>query len=185
MLGKILNILNTQSRILSPIHNLIWPEAIQPIRFSKDHRCFSCGLQQRGMCVTQRPSVSDVPKGTLYHHLIFKGLGRGSGELCHRLASTQTHTEGGFGPASRNQRSLGRHPGLDPPPTRPRRTGRVPAHAARHQWADPPPFLSLSLSPSLLPSSTANPHHHHPSTDCLPICFLASAWRRGWDLNST
>ncbi|CAF96139.1 unnamed protein product, partial [Tetraodon nigroviridis] len=44
------------------------------------------------------------------------------------------HTEGGFGPASRNRRSLGRHPGLDPPPTRPRRTGRVPAHAARHQW---------------------------------------------------
>lgn len=44
------------------------------------------------MRVAQRPSVSDVPKGTLYHHLIFKGLGRGSGEPCHRLASTQTHT---------------------------------------------------------------------------------------------
>lgn len=109
---------------------------------------------ERGMCVTQRPSVSNVPKGTQYHHLIFKGLGRGSGELCHRLASTQTHTEGGFGPASRNQRSLGRHPGLDPPPTRPRRTGRVPAHAARHQWADPPP-PSSSPSPPPPPSSSS------------------------------
>lgn len=45
---------------------------------------------ERSICVAQRPSVSDVPKGTLYHHLIFKGLGRGSGELCHRLASTDT-----------------------------------------------------------------------------------------------
>lgn len=123
------------------------------------------------MCVTQRPSVSDVPKGTLYHHLIFKGLGRGSGELCHRLASTQTHTEGGFGPASRNQRSLGRHPGLDPPPTRPRRTGRVPAHAARHQWADPPTTTTLLLhllpSPSLhlllLPCNPPHPFHRLPA----------------------
>lgn len=49
------------------------------------------------MRVAQRPSVSDVPKGTLYHHLIFKGLGRGSGELCHRLAPTHTHArEGGW-----------------------------------------------------------------------------------------
>lgn len=118
------------------------------------------------MCVTQRPLVSDVPKGTLYHHLIFKGLGRGSWELCHCLAYTQIHTEGGFGPASRNQRSLGRHPGLDPPPTCLRRTGRVPAHTARHQWADPqtpPPFFSTSSSSSSLPSPSQTPLHRLPA----------------------
>lgn len=122
------------------------------------------------MCVAQRPSVSDVPKGTLYHHLIFKGLGRGSGELCHHLASTQTHTEGGFGPASRNQRSLGRHPGLDPPPTRLRRTGRVPAHAARHQWADPPPSTTTtSLLLLLIPTKPTRPPAKPPPPTACPF----------------
>lgn len=47
-------ILNIRSRILSPIHNLIWPGAKQPIRFSKDHRCFSCRLQRREACVSHK-----------------------------------------------------------------------------------------------------------------------------------
>lgn len=48
------NIQNIWSRILSPIHNLIWLQAIQPIRFSKDHRCFSCRLQWREACVSHK-----------------------------------------------------------------------------------------------------------------------------------
>ncbi|KAI3360626.1 hypothetical protein L3Q82_002492 [Scortum barcoo] len=101
------------------------------------------GLEQncvREIYTHNTPGALELHRAPKHRHSITfymiagrAGLGRGSGELCHRLASTQTHTEGGFGPASRNQRSLGRHPGLDPPPTRPRRTGRVPApHAARH-----------------------------------------------------
>lgn len=88
----------------------------------------------------EHPLASDVPKGTLYQNLIFKGLGMGSGEQWHRL-----HT--GRQAGMHRGGIWNQEPGRDlsasaqsprPPPTRPQcglggGVGRVPAHAARHQ----------------------------------------------------
>lgn len=73
-------------------------------------------------------------------------------------ASTQTGTEGGFGPASRNQRSLGPRPGPDL------------LQLARGEQAG---FLHTRHNISEL----------IPSINCLPICFLAPLRRLGSELN--
>lgn len=136
------HILNTWSGILSPIHNLIWPEAIQPIRFSKDHRCFSCRLQQREAHKDHR--LATYRERVCITILSSKDWA-GAQESCATASPPHrhTHTEGGFGPASRNQRSLGQHPGPDPPPTRPaeNRQGSCTRGTTSVSWSPPPtPF---------------------------------------------
>lgn len=151
------------------------------------------------MRVAQRPSVSDVPKGTLYHHLIFKGLGRGSGELCHRLAPTHTHAredgregllgEGGEGggdldlQAGTRDLSAGTQAWTLLQLARGEQAGFL---HTRHDISElipssPRPSFPLSFPPPSPSTSSCKTH----SADWLPICFLALARRRGWDLNST
>lgn len=150
------------------------------------------------MRVAQRPSVSDVPKGTLYHHLIFKGLGRGSGELCHRLAPTHTHAQEGERGAVLGEGGEGWGEGGDLD----LQAGTRDLSAGTQAWTllqlacgEQAGFLHTrhdisELIPSssplsfLPPSPSTSPCKTH-SADWLPICFLALARRRGWDLNST
>lgn len=176
---KKMNILNIQSRILSPFYNLIWPEAMKLIRFSKDHRCFSCRLQRREACVSHKDHwLASYRKRVCITILSSKDWAGAQGSCAtasppHRLmqrgdldlqagtrdlsASTQAWTL--------LQLACGEQAGF--------------LHT-RHDISEliptPPPHPSPFSPP--LPLQT-------PSTDCLPICFLASAWRRGWDLNST
>lgn len=89
------NILNIQSRILSPIHNLIWPEAIQLIRSSKDHRCFSCGLQRREACVSHKDHrLATYRKGLCITILSSKDWAGAQGS-CATASPPHRHTQRG------------------------------------------------------------------------------------------
>lgn len=110
----------------------------------------------------EHPLASDVPKGTLYQNLIFKGLGMGSGEQCHRL-----HTDRQAGMHRGGIWTCKQEPGRDlsasaqshrPPPTRPPCGGTGRGGTGDGQGSCTCGTTSVSWSPTI---------------NCLAICFLA------------
>lgn len=181
------NILNIWSRILSPILNLIWPRAMQTIRFSKDHRCFSCRLRWREACVSHKDHrLATYRKGLCITILSSKDWAGAQGS-CATASPPHRHTLRGDLDLQAGTRDLsagtqawtllqlarGEQAGFLH--TRHDISELIPCHHRHHHHHPPPPLPHLPRYPPL----------QNPSADCLPICFLASAWRRGWDLNST
>lgn len=125
----------------------------------------------------EHPLASDVPKGTLYQNLIFKGLGMGSGEQCHRL-----HTDRQAGMHRGGIWTCKQEPGRDlsasaqshrPPPTRPPCGGT--GGTERGGDGGRAGFLHMRHDISELIPNHQLPGHLLPGP----------ATAGGWDLNST
>lgn len=145
---------------------------MQPIRFSEDHRCFSCRLQRREACVSHKDHrLASYRKGVCITILSSKDWAGAGGS--HATASPpRRHTQRGD---------------LD------LQAGTGDLSAGTQAWTllqfargEQAGFLHTRHDISeLIPNRHPPPLQPPPHADCLPICFLAAARRRGWDLNST
>lgn len=187
MVKKKWNILNIWSRILSAIHNLIWPQAVRPIRFSKDHRCFSCRLRRREACVSHKDHrLATYRKGLCITILSSKDWAGAQGS-CATTSPPHRHTQRGDLDLQAGTRDLsaGTQAWTLLQLARGEQAGFLHTRHDISELIPPPQHHHHQPPPPTHPHQTHPPTRKTPSADCLPICFLASAWRRGWDLNST